>query len=439
VYRHVPHSDIADALIHIRNLFRRARPSGEHALRAHERREVVIRDLLSNLPRTNQHPTLKTVLEVAENCGLTLDDAHRLFGYDLGKIREYDLRLNGGRTHIFDAYAFERDSMVDLPLRLTGHEEFASDALLRNLVADWQTELPIKVLEDPGWNRPGTFYVHVGTEDSHGSPIPPGAMALVEPIEHDEALRPNPRSIYLLQFGNGYRFSHCVATGRRLRLFSTRGTYFGREEFLYPGEVRIAGRIRMFAMELPAAEHPSLGLLPQSKHSADLVLPWEQPSRDQLFATKYRRFRRSKGQEQFIRDVLKAELHSKLSRRSERRYRRPTSSEPHVNALIHLSIAHMARYTDALHAGRSPLLDQGRFSLETLLKARHIEDLMNRSLSARPPIPAAVWEGLRKEWVEWPSLLSMKFPHLQQWNERILRVTEEHTIPRSDCCFAGSA
>lgn len=138
MYRHIPHSDIIDALIHIRELFRRIKPSDERALRAHERREATIRDLLSNLPRTNQHPTLKTILEIAETCCLTLEGAHRLFGYSLGKIREYDLRLNGGRTHIFDAYPFERDFLVDLPLRVARHEAFSGDALLRDLVSEWQ-------------------------------------------------------------------------------------------------------------------------------------------------------------------------------------------------------------------------------------------------------------------------------------------------------------
>ncbi len=390
MYRHIPHSDIIDALIHIRELFRRIKPSDERALRAHERREATIRDLLSNLPRTNQHPTLKTILEIAETCCLTLEGAHRLFGYSLGKIREYDLRLNGGRTHIFDAYPFERDFLVDLPLRVARHEAFSGDALLRDLVSEWQTELPIKALEGEGWSRPGAFYVHVGTEDSLGSPIPPGAMALVEPIDRDEALHPNPRNIYLLQFGNGYRCSHCVATGRKLRLFTPRGTYLGREEFLYPGGVRIAGRIRMFALDLPVPEYRGLGQLPESQQGADLVLPWEHRSRDRLLATKHRRFRRSKEQEQLIRDVLKGELHAKLSGRSERRYRSPTPSEPHVNALIHLTVAHTARYTDALRTGGSLRSDRGRFSLESLLNARRIEDLLDRPRSAEPPTPAEV-------------------------------------------------
>jgi hypothetical protein len=432
VYKPVPRSEITGALMHIRDVLRRIRLSNEHALRMHERRETTIKDLLSNLPRTNQHPTLKMVMEIAETCCLTLEGAHRLFGYSLGKIREYDLRLNGGRTHIIESYSFERDLLIDLPLRIAQRDVFSNDAFLRNLVPEWQTEIPIKALEDDSWSRPGTFYIHVGTEDSLGSSIPPGSMALVEPIDSNEALHPNPRRIYLLQFGNGYRCSHCVATGGKLRLFSSGKTYLGREEFLYPGSVRIAGRIRMFAMDLPAPEYPSLRPLPNCQQGADLILPWEHLSRDRLLATGYKRFRRSKEQERFIHDALKAELHAKLSGRSERRYRRPTSSEPHVNALIHLTVAHAARYTDVLRADGLLRSDKGRFSLESVLSARRIEDLLDRPSSARSPTPGDVWEGLRREWVEWPPLLSMKFPHLRQWDERIMRLAEGCNISGLD-------
>ena len=78
MYSHVPRNVVTDALIHIRDLYRRIRSTNDQALRAHARREATIRDLLSNLPRTNEHPTLKTVLDVADACGLTLERAHRL-------------------------------------------------------------------------------------------------------------------------------------------------------------------------------------------------------------------------------------------------------------------------------------------------------------------------------------------------------------------------
>ena len=428
VYRPVSRGEILDALLHLRELYRQIKPSSQRELLASERREAATRDLLSNLPRVSEHPTLRTLLEIADMFRLTLDGAHRLFGYDLDRIREYDLRLNGKRTHIVESYPFERDLPIDLPSQLGTREAFASNALLQDLVAQWQTDVPIRALDEEGWHQPSTFYVHVGTEDSLGSSIPPGALALVTPVDQDEQMRPNPRGIYLLQFGNGYRCSHCVVTRGKLRLFTTAKIYLGAEEFIYPGDVRIAGRLRMFAVSLPIPEYPFLRSLPRCNPCADLILPWEHRTRSSLLATKHKRFKRSREGEQFVREFLRRELSSKLSSRSERRYRSPTTSEPHVNALIHLSIAHLARYTDALHAGSSWISDRGRFSLETLLNARRLEDALMVRRTAHFPVPREVWEMHLKEFVEWPPLLSLKFPQLQVWDDRVVRLSETSTI-----------
>jgi hypothetical protein len=428
VYRPVPRTELIDALIHIRALFRQFKPENEREQRAQERREVAIKDLLSNLPRTNEHPTLKTLMEVAEVCLLTLDGAHRLFGYDLDRLWEYDFRLNRGRTHIFESYSFSRDRLIDVPSRLAPFDAFSTDALLNDLVSEWHTDLPMRVLEGDAWRRPGTFYVRIGTEDSLGSSIPPGAIAQVEPIGRDEALRPNPRRIYLLQFGNGYRCSHCVATPGKLRLFSSAKTYRGRQEFVYPGGVHLAGRIRLCAMSLPVPEYPHLDTLPDYTRSAELILPWEHLSRDRLFATKHRRFQRSKEEELSVQEFLKSELNAKLSARSERRYRRATSSEPHVNGLIHLTLAHVARYTDALRTDGSLFSDKGRFSLESLLKTTSLQESLNLQSVVSPPTPKEVWEARRKEVAEWPPLLSIQFPRLRHFGDRIVRLAKGSAI-----------
>ena len=428
----VPSSEITEALIHFRDLFRRIRPSNERELRASERREAVTKDLLSNLPRTDEHPTLRTLLEIAENYSLTLEGAHRLFGYSLQNIRELDLDLNRGRTHIFESYPFERDLLIDLPARLAPTESFAADAFLRDLVIEWQTGIPLRALEEDGWERPGTYYLHVGTEDSLGSSIPPGAMALVEPIGETERALPNPRSIYLLQFPTGYRCSHCIVTRNKLRLFSTGKIYLGREEFVYPGSVRIAGRVRMFALGLPLPEYPAPASLPSSRRGADLILPWEHRTRDRLLLTEHRRFKRSKEEELVVHELLNDRLHAKLSGRSERRYRRPTSSDTHVNALIHLALSHVVRYTDALRAGGSWRSDQGRFSLETLFRARSFEEAWRVQRNVYLPTPSQVWEARRKEFGGWPPLLSVIFPNLRQWEDKIVRLAQGSHIAGLD-------
>ena len=55
MYSSVPREQIADMLIHLRGLFREIPPSNEKDYRAHERREILTKNLLSNLFRTKEH------------------------------------------------------------------------------------------------------------------------------------------------------------------------------------------------------------------------------------------------------------------------------------------------------------------------------------------------------------------------------------------------
>jgi hypothetical protein len=432
VYRPVPRDQIADILMHLRGLFRQIKPSTGQEFRTHERREVVTKNLLSNLLRMKEHPTLSAVLELADVFSLTLDGAHQIFGYRLEAIRDYDLKLNGSRTHIIESYPFARDSLVDLPSRLGNTDAFRWDATLQELVSEWQTEIPIRTLDEEGWQRPGTFYVHVGTEDSLGSSLPPGATALVEPVTEEDRRRPNPRAVYLLQFNNGYRCSRCVVTGSKLILLVSGKTYAGPQEFSYPGAVRIAGKVRMFALGLPAPDYPSLRSLPSSSSSAPLILPWEQSSMARLFAAEYQRFQRSRQDLPYVRETLERVFHRKLSARTERRYRGPTPSQPHVDALIQLTLTNLTRYTDSIRTRRPTLSDRGRYSLDSLLRAHNLSDIAALARRAPLPTPPERWLELRKAYVEWPTLLSLNFPQLRSWDKRIIRFPRGSAVPGVD-------
>ncbi|WP_353069860.1 hypothetical protein RBB75_05955 [Tunturibacter empetritectus] len=432
MYSFVPREQIADTLIHLRGLFRNVPPVDEKEYRAQERRELLTKNLLSNLRRTKDHPTLHSVLEVANAFSLTLDGAHRLFGYELERIREYDLRLNAGRTHIIETYPFERDLLVDLPSQLGGDEIFTRSATLHELVPEWQGNVPIHALENADWRQPGAFYVHVGTEDSLGSSLPPGAIALVVPIDEAEQSRPNPRAIYLLQFGNGYRCSRCVVSRGKLILLVSGRRHNGPHEFAFPKDVRIVGRIRMFALSLPLPDYSLLHSLPMSEHNAPLVLPWEHSSMDRLFGTKHRRFRRSRQDLPRIQETMESIFHTKLSGRTERRYRRHTSSMPHVDALIRLSVMHLTRYTDALRVLRPMPSDLGRYSLDALLNARHLADLSGKFRRPHMPVPRDRWMELRKKFAEWPMLLSLRFPQLRSLDDRVVLLPQGSALQGVD-------
>jgi hypothetical protein len=270
--------------------------------------------------------------------------------------------------------------------------------------------------------------VRVGTQDSLGSSLPPGATALVEPVNHEEMQRPNPRAIYLLQFRNGYSCSRCVVTGGKLQLLTSDRSYVGPQVYAYPLSVRIVGRIAVFALGLPFREASVLSPYVHYDGRADLILPWEHKTRHGLFATKHRRFVRSREEIQDVDEVLKSRLRSTLSDRSRRRYRRESDSEPHIAALMQMSIEHFARYTDSLRTGGYTLRDTGRYSLEAMLRAKRFADLIGKRPEPAHPTPIDVWEARRKEMVEWPALLSLKFPKPSAWSHRVIRVGEEAWI-----------
>ena len=100
MYTSVGSSEIIDRVEHIRELHRQIHLTNDRERIEDERREHKIKDFISNLRRTDARPTVNMVRELEEACSLTTDGAYRLFGYELDGIREFDLLLNGGRTHI---------------------------------------------------------------------------------------------------------------------------------------------------------------------------------------------------------------------------------------------------------------------------------------------------------------------------------------------------
>ena len=61
----VSRGDIARALLHLRELYRGESQHNAADIRAYERREAGTKTLLSNLARTTEHPTLNTLLDIA--------------------------------------------------------------------------------------------------------------------------------------------------------------------------------------------------------------------------------------------------------------------------------------------------------------------------------------------------------------------------------------
>lgn len=423
MYYPVATREIVQRVEHIRDLLRQAKPETHEQRAAYLRREQRLKDLISNLRRTDSRAMVQTLYDLETQCLLTRDGSYRLFGYSLDALREWDLHLNAGRTHIVEHYVYERDFPIELPLEVARAEAFQEDRLLSDLVLRWQEVLPIRVLHRNGWRRPGMFYIHIGTEDSYGSSIPAGAMAMVEMVSQEELQEPNPRSVYVLQFRNGYRCCRCVLTRGRLQLFNNDRNYTGPEEFAYPSDfVRIVGKVRSFALNLPLSSSRDVRALSSFAGNADLVLPWEHRNRSELFANKYRRFVRDVAERHHVQAFLQNALHTRISERTRQRYRGTTISDPHADVLMQLSVEAMARFSDTMRLGGYRLQDASRNSLDALLAMKNASELRRPQREAALPQPFDVWERRVTEIGEYSALFAMKFPRPSAIADRVLRL-----------------
>jgi len=431
LYRAVTVSEIVGQIEHIRTLLRQVRPKTNQEHLLFERREQTLKDFLSNLRRTGLRAMVPMVHELEELCGLVTGAGYRLLGYELDAIREYDHVLNGGRTHLVESHVFERDLQVELPLELAEQPTGNPDRMLNTLVRSWQRDVPLRALKGAEWRRPRLFYVHVGTEDDPGSILPNGALAQVELVSQEEALQPRPSTIYLLQFPNGYRFSRCIVRPGCLQLLAPReAAYQGREEFPYPSNaVRIVGKVLSFAIGLPQPSYQTPYRCQPYAGTAALVLPWEHQTRSAYLATNSRRFARSEEELRLIEDVLRSKLPKLASERTKRRYRSETPSEPHVDALIQLTLENYGRFSDSLRLGGHMSHDRNRFSLETFLRARHYTDLVVVNTKVQAPFPGTVWQSMRAESAELAPLLLLKFPRLSHLGNRILQISRKSALP----------
>ncbi len=422
MYEYVPVQRVVDDVWHIYDLYRDAAVSVKDSAEERRARMLFLRGLINNLQHAKSQPSPRVLMELSRRIPLTTGGSFKLLGYRLERMREVDFLLNGHRTRIIESYPFYRDREIDLPGALSEQDVFKRNVFVSEIVLRWQRGLPIRALHGPEWRRDGIFHVQIGVEDSLAlSGIPPGAILSVEPVSSEEQSRPDPKAVYCLQFGNGYRCCSCAVSRGKLILLPQNGNYAGPYEFFYPQEVRIVGRARGFAVSLP----PVLKDWPEMhpvRASAPLVLPWEQPSFHDLLRTKRMRFGLTGNDLDRANGILESLLGTGISRRTLRRYERESDGVPHTDVLLALTVFHAARFRDVLKTLHFWKDESAHYSLTTWLQSRTLQDLSANMREAITPEPRNRWKMVIKEWGEWPALLSMILPRMEQFQHRLLRI-----------------
>lgn len=425
MYEQVPVQQAIEYLVHIHDLYRRTTSATEKDREEYRACQAFLRRTIDNLKHGKSSLSPSTLGELSKQANLTIGGAFRLVGYPLDKLREVEFRLNGHRTRIIESYPFYRDRKIDLPEVLT-HESVRRTTFVSNIIKRWQTEVPIGALRGPVWRNHDCFYMQLGAEDTELCGLPPGAIISVEPLAGNQE-RCDAAAIYILQLGNGYRCSRCMVSNGRLTLLPYSHRYIGRHEFLYPQDVRIVGKVRGFAAHLPIPLTQVESRRARSK--APLVLPWEQPSLSALLRTEGLRLGLNAQELERANQVLKPLIGITLSKRTLRRYQHGAETNPSTGILVALSLIHSVRFHDVLRL-LGLLRDESKsYSLSTWLRATNIDDLEAAHGNAIVPTPLTAWDLLKKEWLEWPMLLSIMVPNLRKLEDRLLWIQQDEIFP----------
>jgi hypothetical protein len=132
-------------------------------------------------------------------------------------------------------------------------------------------------------------------------------------------------------------------------------------------------------------------------------------------------------------------LRTPLTARTERRYRRPSLSDPHVSTLIQLTLLYFLRYSDSLRVNGLTISDHRRYSLDMLLNAQRIDELSLQVDPLHMTKPQTVWNVRRREFLEWAPLLSFKFPKLNLRRDPIARLSRRSELRGLDPPLAAGS
>jgi transcriptional regulator with XRE-family HTH domain len=412
----------------------RERPGAES-----EVRRTLSPDLITNIRQFGYTPSPRQLHAISQSLGVTIGGAFKLFGYSLESIRGLDFLLNGTRTRFIEDFPFYRDRPVDLPENLGDASSLRKNSFLSELVRSWRRDVPIRAIRGPHWSRGRILYAQVGTGDGMGLPrIPPGSVVAIGEIKEDERKKPNPERYYFLQHRTGYSCCRCTVEDRRLLLI-TEGQRVGtRQEFAYPGEVRIVGRIVSFATRLPIPTHePSPSRI--AHNDMPLLLPWEHRSFSALLRAERLRFDITEAHLNRVADVLEEELGVRLSARTVRRYEQNAQQLPRTAILLAIMAVYSLRPSDVLRLLQLWPAGARKLSLTTMMRASKSAELPSAFDPAPMPEPAAQWQELLKEWGEWPTLLSMMVPHLASQQDSLLRLNQSSRFRGLDPLVGGGS
>jgi transcriptional regulator with XRE-family HTH domain len=216
---------------------------------------------LAEIENNRTLPSIYKLYSLSTIYRIEFSDLLTAFGIDLEKISYHQMRLPLPKTHLTHLTVYDEERPISFPVRFDPGFTAKKTNLLSRMVEIWG-EVPIALIQHLDLRK--SIYGYIGLGDYSLYPIlRPGSFVQIDDRQTKVAKPPwrseFERPIYFVELRNGYACSWCELQGRNLILLPHPLSGCPIQQYAYPDDAEIIGRVTAVAMRLvdPAQESSS--------------------------------------------------------------------------------------------------------------------------------------------------------------------------------------
>ena len=207
---------------------------------------------LTQIENKDCTPSIYKLYSLSVIYRLKFTELLRLFGVDLERMGRHQLVTPLRKTHLTTLQVYDKERAISFPIRFDQSFRLERTNLISRMVEIWG-ELPFTLLESLDLRK--GLYGYVGLEDFTLYPlIRPGSFVQID--NRQNRIQPTAsriefdRPIYFIELRDGYACSWCDLQHGRLTLIPHPLSPASVQQFAYPGDAEILGRVIGVAMRI---------------------------------------------------------------------------------------------------------------------------------------------------------------------------------------------
>lgn len=207
---------------------------------------------LSQIENKGSTPSVYKLYSLSAIYRISLNELLLLYGIDQDKTSEHQITTTLPRTHILSLEIHDSERPVTFPIRFDPGFNVEQTNLLSRMVEIWG-EVPIAMIQHLDLRE--SQWGYIGSDDYTMYPLlRPGSFVQID--DRQNKIQPRPwrteydRPIYFLELRNGYACGWCELQHRTLTLIPHPLAPCRIQQFKFPTEADVVGRVTAVAMRL---------------------------------------------------------------------------------------------------------------------------------------------------------------------------------------------